>query len=185
MTIKATGRYLLDQSLGRFVCSGLKSCLRDPEFSKTVHNGITIYCANKDVDDSFIKCVISALSMIGEISPKLTGVVSRNLEHIIGDRPSHDNWLAQFQRQLKGCRINWNQFDPYTPSIKNRIMAAAIVHEAYHGECYRVYGHNAYDQAPFERICRQREIRVLQHFISMGDESMTNELSNRIATLNN
>ncbi|HKL22459.1 MAG TPA: hypothetical protein VJ904_11685, partial [Tichowtungia sp.] len=86
---------------------------------------------------------------------------------------------------MRSGTLYWNHLKTYNDSTRVRIMAGAIVHEAYHGKCYGVFGLNAYlAKKRMERICRNREVRFLNQISNIPDSEIHDDLCVRINMLN-
>ena len=182
MKITDATNYLFDVGPAYLLCACLKSCINGT-YPAATHKETTIVNMAHKSDESFINCAILALDLIHDVSPSLDRIVSRNLKYIIGDAPKSKKWAGKYHRRLEGCFVNWGELIKGERVAQNQLLAAIIIHEAYHGECYRIYGVRAYDSRPFEEICRRREIRFLRHFMRTNDTSMNIWLKNRIEGL--
>ena len=182
MNIKSIKMLFYDIGMGRVLCSLLVDSIKSALFIRTIQNELTIAYLRAELDESFSKCVVSALDLIEEFNPAMSRVVTKNLRYIVGERASRQ-WLAKYHRNLHGCVVNWDEMENYNVAVRDQIMAGVIVHEAYHGECYRIYGCKAYDIEPIEKICRRREMRMLNHFIHPCSQKKHTELKRRIRML--
>jgi len=178
--MRSIAKYLFDRSVGHLIGNALVYFFDDPMFSTTKYNDQIIAYLNKDIDDSFRQCSQEALDLIEETNPIMGRVVSKNLKIILGQRPKSKQWLAKYFLNKDMCTINWNGIEERSHSARIQILAGVIVHEAYHGECYKLFGWKAYNLKPCERICRNRESRILNQFILLNSDDDISELSDRI-----
>ena len=171
-------RFAIYSTYKRFFTAILLRCLKGEE--KEEFLGISIVGLDKEGFEEFCSCVRDALKIIKTERPIEYRIVARNLTHIVL-QSGNSQFLAQYMHSC--CLVLWNNWTVYSHAIRSQMMAAAITHEAYRGECYKLFGLKAYESNYNEIKCREREIRLLLHFRKNSEDLHIEEYDNRISVL--
>lgn len=148
--------------------------------AKSEYSGLQILGQKNKNFDEFSSCVCDALRLLEKERPVEYRTVKKNLRHIIY-RPGLTNYLAKYFNLC--CLIPWDRWKIYNKSIRYQIMAAAITHEAYHGEYLTRFGCRAFGNVQCEMKCREREIRVLRYFQDKASNDDAKVFDRRISSL--
>lgn len=178
--INSLFRYVLSLTFDKITVK-LLLCLVKSEGRKRVFERINIISPTAEDFDAFSFSIYEALRILKSEFSVEYRIVARNIQNILYN-PRDVEYMAMYLQ--KCCYIPWENWRKYETPIRNKLLAAAIVHEAYHGECHKQFGMLAYcKNSHYEQKCRDREIRVLTQFMRNSGEDDFVIYNERIATL--
>ena len=148
--------------------------------TRSQYSDISIIGLKSNKFDEFSSCVRDALDLLKKERNIEYQFIKANLMHIVY-KPGMNKSLATYSHSC--CFIQWDKWSKYNRSIRIQIMASIITHEAYHGECFRRFGCGTLGDVKCERMCRKREIRLLQYFKEQSRGMSTTVYDERISFL--
>ena len=158
--------------------------MRNPDLFSLINYGKIIICHPKQREfGGFNECSLLALQLIEISHPRLYSVISEELDYIVG-QSDKQNVLASYNRAMRMSSIYWKNMKQYRKPTQIKFMAGALIHEAYHGKCYRIFGDKVYfSTKKVERVCRNREIRFLKKISTNSDLNADEAINIRIEML--
>jgi len=153
------------------------------EFAIFEYDKTSIWHPKQADFNDFSECTTRALELIENHCPHSYAVVSQQLKYIIG-QPKDKKAMAKYNRAMRSSILYWKNLKKYDESTRINFMAGALIHEAYHGKCYDVFGLKAYfENKRMEQICRNREVRFLKYIRGSSEAYADESMNDRIEML--
>lgn len=176
--LKMVNHFVYVQMVERLLSNGSLPAFYGPEVACLGDKKISIWYDTTEIKGCLCQVVQDALLLIDKASPIMREVVQKNLNYICTLNKG-GRFLAVFVLSTQSSLLYWKGIAAYSISARPLMLAAVLIHEAYHGECYKVFGFRAYDRRNIERICRRREVRFLRRIIK-NNLLCQDELNKRI-----
>lgn len=157
----------------------LVKCIEFVGESRVFHD-FKVIGINEGYFEEFCDSINSALHLLKSERSEEYEIVTRNINCFAYNPQKSKNFAGYTQHY---CIFNGDYWHDYSQLTRHKIMATAIVHEAFHGEYQRRFGVKAYGRNPvYEQLCREKEIELLLYFKESADEKAIVEFNHRLNT---